>query len=98
MTPTDPDLCTVTIGGSGAEVNAIDALIERFPEHAWTLLRLEMRDDEFRSLCEDYGEALRALEHWQRVGGPSHERVDEYRRYARELEDEALEYVKVHGS
>jgi hypothetical protein len=79
-------------------MDEIDALARRLPEHVWTMRQLHRRDEEFRSVCEDYGEALRALEHWQRVGGPSHARVQEYRELARELEDQALAYVTSHGA
>lgn len=78
-------------------MDEIDALAQRFPEHVWTIRQLHRRDDEFRSLCEDYGEALRALEHWQRVGGPSHMRVEEYRELAKELENEVLRRVTARG-
>jgi hypothetical protein len=78
-------------------MGALEALIAKIPEQAWTIRRLQMRDAEFRSLCEDYDMALQALEHWQSVGGPAHARVDEYRQFAKELQDQALEYVKSHG-
>jgi hypothetical protein len=78
-------------------MDEIDALAQRFPEHVWTMRQLHRRDAEFRALCEDYGETLRALEHWQRVGGPSDKRVDEYRELAKELEDEVLRRVTAQG-
>jgi hypothetical protein len=78
-------------------MDEIDALAQRFPDHVWTIRQLHRRDGEFRSLCEDYGEALRALEHWKRFGVPSDKRVEEYRELAKDLEDEVLRRVTARG-
>ena len=49
-----------------------------------------MRDPEFRSVCDDYGDVQRALEHWQAAGQAAPERVAEYREILEELEAEVL--------
>ena len=46
----------------------IGILIRRFPEHASTIRRLQARDPSFRSICDDYGEAQRALKRWEAAG------------------------------
>jgi hypothetical protein len=64
--------------------------MSRFPRHEFAIRRLFVRDPEFRSVCDDYGEVQRALEHWQAAARPVPERVAEYRRMLAELEAEAL--------
>jgi hypothetical protein len=68
----------------------IEPLACRFPQHASTIRRLQARDPNFRSICEDYAEAQRALKHWQAAGRAAPERVAEYRQSLKELEAEAL--------
>ena len=68
----------------------IETLARRFPQHASTIRRLQTRDPDFRSICDDYGEAQRALKHWEAAGQAAPERVAEYRQILAELEAEAL--------
>jgi hypothetical protein len=68
----------------------IETLACRFPQHASSIRRLQARDPSFRSICEDYAEAQRALKHWQAAGQAAPERVAEYRESLKELEAEAL--------
>jgi uncharacterized protein YdcH (DUF465 family) len=68
----------------------IETLARRFPQHAASIRRLHARDRSFRSICEDYGEAQRALKHWEAAGQAAPERVAEYRQMLTELEAEAL--------
>lgn len=44
------------------------------------------RDATFRSICEDYSEALRPLRHWQSAGSSSDSRIEQYRELVSELE------------
>jgi hypothetical protein len=68
----------------------IEALARRFPQHASTIRRLQVRDPCFRSICDDYGEAQRALKYWEAAGQAAPGRVEEYRQMVKELEAEAL--------
>ena len=70
--------------------NEIEALARRLPQHASTICRLQARDPGFRSICDDYGEAQRALKHWESASQAAPERVAEYRQILQELEAEAL--------
>jgi uncharacterized protein YdcH (DUF465 family) len=70
--------------------NAIEILARRFPQHASTIRRLQARDPSFRSICEDYNDVQRALEHWEAASPAAPERVAEYRQSLQELETEAL--------
>jgi hypothetical protein len=79
-------------------MDEIDALTRKYPEHAGTIRQLRRRDEEFRALCDDYGESLRAFDHWTRVEGPSGERAEEYRQMTVELEQEAAAYVEASKS
>jgi hypothetical protein len=76
----------------------IEALVRRFPDHARCIRRLQVEDTTFRAICEDHAEALRALAHWQAADESSRSKAEEYRRLARELEDEAAAALKAHGS
>jgi hypothetical protein len=67
-----------------------ETLARRFPQHAATIRRLQARDPSFRSICENYGEAQRAMKHWEATGQAAPERVAEYRQILTELEAEAL--------
>jgi hypothetical protein len=47
-------------------------------------------DATFGAICDDSGEALRVLRHWEAAGQAAPERVAEYRHILEELEAEAL--------
>jgi hypothetical protein len=68
----------------------IRPLARRFPQHASKIRRLQARDPDFRSICDDYDDAQRALKHWEAAGQAAPERVAEYRQILAELEAEAL--------
>jgi hypothetical protein len=73
-----------------SDVAASEALVRRFPDRAGSIRRLEAEDQNFRAICEDYADALRALAHWQAADQSCHKKAEEYRRLVKELEDEAL--------
>jgi uncharacterized protein YdcH (DUF465 family) len=72
----------------------IETLARRFPQHAAKIRRLRARDPDFRSICDDYDDARRALKHWQAAGQAAPERVAEYRQMLTELEAEALSILQ----
>ena len=72
----------------------IEALARRFPQHASKIRRLKARDPDFRSICDDYDDARRALKHWEAAGQAAPERVAEYREILKELEEEVLAILK----
>jgi hypothetical protein len=75
----------------------IDRLVSRFPERAASIRELDAEDAVFRAICEDYGEALRALEHWSRSHQAcARQRVDEYRMIVQELEAEVIAALDAH--
>lgn len=64
-------------------------VLDRLPEHRNALRGRMMVDPEFRSLCEDYGEAIEALRRWEVSSDRSRAaRVAEYQRLVAELESE----------
>ena len=67
-------------------------LARRFPQYASKIRRLRTRDPDFRSICDDYDDARRALKHWQAAGQA--ERAAEYREILKELEEEVLAILK----
>lgn len=70
------------------------SLGRRFPHHASTIRQLKARDPDFRSICDDYDDARRALKHWEAAGQAAPERVAEYRESLKELEEEVLAILK----
>jgi hypothetical protein len=66
------------------------SLVRRFPDHTRSIRWLEAEDANFRAICEDYDDALRALEHWQAADQASRGTAEEYRRLVTDLEEEAL--------
>jgi len=75
----------------------IETLARRFPQHASTIRQLQARDPSFRSICDDYGDAQRALKHWEAAGQAAPERAAEYRQILTELEAEALAILQAFG-
>ena len=47
------------------------------PEHARSIRRLEAENPTFRTICEDYGLALRALEHWRAADQNAQQKAEE---------------------
>jgi hypothetical protein len=78
------------------DVDAIEALIRRFPDRARSIRRLQAKDASFRAICEDYAEGLRALAYWQAADHSSQQKAHEYRRLVEELEDEALAVLEAY--
>ena len=80
------------------DVDPTEALIRRFPGHARSIRRLQMQDPSFRTICEDYAEALRARQYWQKADDSALKRAEEYDRFVTELEQEALAAVRAYES
>jgi hypothetical protein len=72
----------------------IGTLARRLPLHASEIRRLRACDPDFRSICNDYDDAWRALKHWEAAGQTAPERIAEYRQMVQELEAEALTILK----
>ena len=68
----------------------IAAIVTRFPLRELEIHRRCARDPKFAEICEDYGEALQALRHWEGAGPAGAARAEEYRRILEELEAEML--------
>ncbi|MDE5460347.1 hypothetical protein [Bradyrhizobium sp. CSS354] len=75
----------------------VRSIVARFPQRELEIRRRFMRDAQFRAVCADHEEAMRALRHWQhaaRVGDPDGNRkAAEYEQIVAELEQEALAYL-----
>ena len=76
-------------------MDAIEALVRRFPDRARSIRRLHAEDATFRAICEDYADALRALDYWQAADHSSRIKAEEYRRLVVEFEYEASAALKV---
>ena len=72
-------------------------VVDQLPQHRHVLRERMLVDVEFRSLCEDYGDALEALRHWEAsTDGRRSARVEEFARLLAELESEILGELGVH--
>ena len=65
-----------------------NAIVSRFPRHELTIHRLLARDPGFRSVCDDYDEALQALSHWVGSEAADSPRLAGYRELLADLETE----------
>ena len=72
----------------------IEDLCRRFSDHAMQIRRLSLQDPKFRSICDDYGEALRAIEIQRRRDGAAKDRAEEFRRISEDLREELRTYLK----
>jgi hypothetical protein len=70
-------------------------IIKRFPEHELAIERLVRKNEDFRSMCEDYAVGVEALRRWERATDPKRSaRIAELRESLAELEEEMLEELK----
>jgi len=73
------------------------SIVARFPRRELDIRRRFIRDAQFRAICADYEEAMRALRHWQqaaRDGDPEGNRnAADYEHLVAELEQEVLAHL-----
>jgi hypothetical protein len=70
-------------------------VIKRFPEHELAIERLVRKNEDFRSMCEDYAVGVEALGRWERATDPKRAlRIAELRESLAELEAEMLEMLE----
>jgi hypothetical protein len=67
-------------------------VIQRFPDRWRAVAALGRASEDFRALCEDYGEAVEALRRWQASTADPNApaRIEEFGQLVAELEDEIL--------
>ena len=74
-----------------AMANPAYHVVRRFQHLVREIEAALLSNAHFRTLCEDYGEAVDALSHWERSTHPQKdERCAEYRKLLRDLEGEIL--------
>ncbi|MER2507876.1 hypothetical protein [Amaricoccus sp.] len=69
-------------------------VLSQFPSAELAIHRFYARDADFRSICDDYEEALAALRHWQGDAA----RATDFQRLATELESEIAAFLDEHGA
>ena len=75
-------------------MRAVDHVIEHFPESAAVVRRLYLRDERFRSVCEDFALSIHSLRRFEaRVDADRRPEVEDYRKLLRELEQELRSYL-----
>lgn len=67
-------------------------LVANFPQALPKIVKLYGADAELRQICDDLGEAVRALHYWKSKGGQNADREREYR----DLVDELGAELKAH--
>ena len=71
------------------------AALRRFASRSVQIEQEILRNPEFRTLCEDYGDAVAALERWRRsTDSISLKRASEYDKLVQELEIEISNYLQ----
>ncbi|WP_436636864.1 hypothetical protein [Microbaculum sp. FT89] len=71
-------------------MEAIRAIVDRFPRRELDIRRRCASDSRFRAICRDYEEAAAALSNWLYVSSDNSTRIEEYRNFLVELEAEIL--------
>jgi hypothetical protein len=78
----------------GKTLDEAEGLARRFPEHSVALRRLYMRDPDFRAVCKEYTEAVRAHAHWSektsQTDAAGMRQLHDYADLMHELEEETL--------
>lgn len=68
----------------------IAAIVARFPLRELEIRRKCAQDQRFAEVCEDYSEALEALQRWEKAGAAGATQVEDYHRMVGELEAEVV--------
>lgn len=72
------------------------AALKRFARYGARIEQEIFRNPEFRLLCEDYGDAVGALERWERAGDPvSRHKASEYRQLVEDLGREIEDHLRL---
>lgn len=75
-------------------MHVIDQVLARFPEKVATVRRLYLRDERFRSVCEDYVLCVDSLRRFEdRYDASTRPEVTDFRQIQRELEHELRSYL-----
>ena len=72
----------------------LDAIKEKFPDHAELIAKLYYRDDAFRALCEDYYTCIYYLTKFQKEFSERIESFQEFENAKVELEKELTKYLR----
>lgn len=70
-------------------MSELASVLCHFPQREFAIRRLCACDPDFRTLCEDYATATRAIERWSDDEG----KAAHYREIIEELENEIQEYL-----
>jgi hypothetical protein len=79
------------VAKGGVVADKAHHVLDQLPEYRHRIRECMRVDQEFQSLCEDYGDAFEALRRWE-GSADSHRpaRIEEFRRLLGELEAEIL--------
>ena len=75
-----------------ADTIGLLAVIQRYPDHKSTIIRLYKKSEAFQSICEDYTRCVEALRYWKQSSEEEAIiRREEYHELLRDLECDILE-------
>ncbi|QIE56730.1 hypothetical protein G5B40_15590 [Pikeienuella piscinae] len=75
-------------------MSPIDHVLEHFPGQDATARRLYLRDEQFRSICEEFHMSIESLRRFEeRSDAPTRPEIDDYRTLLRELGTEIRQYL-----
>lgn len=75
-------------------MDALEALVRCLPDQAECIRRRFWRDPEFRSMCQDFRDAMRAQAEIEAQRPAASARAEEYRQLAAEILVEVTELLK----
>ena len=71
----------------------IEAILVRFPNYSEKITKQMEDNQDFESLCEDYGLCMNMLKALEKDAETKHARLEEYLEIKIELEQELLKYL-----
>ena len=75
--------------------DALQIVLDAFPDTNELIWHLYEIDNEFKMLCRDYADALKAIEMWrQSIKTEAPERVTEYQSLVKELQMDIRQYLQ----
>jgi hypothetical protein len=69
---------------------SLDYIIEKFPDHRASIIHLYNKDEDFRTLCEDYMASAQALEKYRQKAIKDKQFENDFSQIYVELENEII--------
>ena len=73
--------------------STLEAILQRFPEYNKAILQQVKENEDFESLCADYGLCVDMLKSFEKDAVQKHSKLEEYLEIKMALEQEVLKYL-----